>query len=52
MTAAAAAAVTGEENASGPGTPREDKLLRLPLKSLTAADMNTRSPSSKRAMLR
>ena len=45
--AAAAAALSGEENASGPSTPRAaDKLLRLPLLSLTAADMNTRSPSS------
>ncbi len=52
VTAAAAAAGTGEENASGPDTPRADKLLRLPLKSLTAADMNTRSPSKKRALPR
>ena len=52
MTAAAAAAGTGEENASGLNTPRADKLLRLPLKSLTAADMNTRSPGKKRVLPR
>ena len=52
VAAAAAAAGTGEENASGPNTPRADKLLRLPLKSLTAADMNARSPNKKTALPR
>ena len=44
--------MAGEENTSSPVTPRADKLLRLPLLSLTAADMNTRSQSSKRDMPR
>jgi hypothetical protein len=49
VTAAATAAMAGEENISSPGAPRADRLLRLPLQSLTAADMNTRSPSKKGA---
>ena len=49
VTAAAAAALAGEENTSSPRIPRAEQLLRLPLLSLTAADMNTRSQGSKRA---
>ena len=52
LTAAATAAMTGEENSSSPGTAHASKLLRLPLQSLTAADMNTRSPSKKNLMPR